>query len=181
MSVKKASRDHVLSQQLDAPLETPADPFPEALQKLGGALNTVLADIFALYLKTKNFHWHMSSPHFHDYQELLAEQSSQIFSMTNPLAERVRKIGGQTLKSIGDIARTQHVLDNDADYVNPLDMLAELLDDNNALAVDLRRVQNLCGVLHDVTTARLIENWIGETERRTRCLLEAGRLETGEN
>jgi starvation-inducible DNA-binding protein len=100
--------------------------------------------------------------------------------MINPLAEHVRKIGGQTLKSIGDIARTQHVLDNDADYVDPLDMLAELLDDNNALAVDLRRVKNLCGVLHDVATARLIENWIGETERRTRCLLEADRLETGE-
>ena len=139
------------------------------------ALNALLADSFALYLKTKNFHWHVSGPHFRDYHLLLDEQAAELFAMTDPIAERVRKIGGQTLRSIGHVARLQRVLDNDTDYVEPSDMLAELCEDNKALTTRLREVHDLCGEYHDVTTASLIENWIDESERRTWFLFEAGR------
>ncbi|TFY97665.1 Dps family protein [Ramlibacter humi] len=158
-----------------APLATRTDLHPGAVAAIGPALNALLADAFALYLKTKNFHWHMSGPHFRDYHLLLDEQASQVFAMTDPLAERVRKIGGMTLHSIGNIARLQRVLDNDADYVEPQDMLAELREDNRAMAAQLREAHDLCDEHRDVASASLIENWIDETERRTWFLFEASR------
>jgi starvation-inducible DNA-binding protein len=158
-----------------AALQTPTSLESNAVHDLSGALNALLADVFALYLKTKNFHWHMSGPHFRDYHLLLDEQSDQIFAMTDDIAERVRKIGGITLHSIGHIARLQRIEDNDADYVTPLDMLAELRDDNKQLAAAMREVHDLCDEHGDVATASLLENWIDETERRTWFLFEAGR------
>src|SRR3989441_9917606 len=127
-----------------APLATPTDLKPNAVRDLAGALNILLADMFGLYMKTKNFHWHMSGPHFRDYHLLLDEQGDQIFATTDAIAERVRKIGGTTLRSIGHIGRLQRVLDNDADYVTPLDMLAELRDDNKQLTAHLRETHGLC-------------------------------------
>jgi starvation-inducible DNA-binding protein len=154
-------------------LDTPTDLKRNAVTDISGALNTLLADVFALYLKTKNFHWHMSGPHFRDYHLLLDEQSEQIFAMTDDIAERVRKIGGVTLRSIGQVARLQRVLDNDADFVTPHDMLAELRDDNKQLAANMRQTHDLCDEHKDVATASLLENWIDETERRTWFLYEA--------
>lgn len=158
-----------------APLQTPSNYDSNAIRDLSGALNALLADTFALYLKTKNFHWHMSGPHFRDYHLLLDEQSDQIFAMTDPLAERVRKIGGTTLHSIGEIARLQRVEDNDAPYVTPQDMLAELRDDNKDVALRMREVHDLCDEKNDVATASLLENWIDEAERRVWFLFEATR------
>ena len=159
----------------DAPLATPTDLGADAVRDISGAMNAILADVFALYLKTKNFHWHMSGPHFRDYHLLLDEQGDQLFAMTDPLAERVRKIGGITLHSIGEIARLQRVEDNDAVYVTPQDMLSELRDDNKDLVGRLREAHDLCDELKDVATASLIENWIDETERRVWFLFEATR------
>jgi starvation-inducible DNA-binding protein len=158
-----------------APLQTPTDLGANATRDVSAALNLMLADVFALYLKTKNFHWHMSGPHFRDYHLLLDEQSDQIFAMTDPIAERVRKIGGQTLRSIGHIARLQRVQDNDAEYVSPLDMLAELREDNKQLAASLRETHGVCDEAEDVASASLIEVWIDEAERRTWFLFEATR------
>jgi starvation-inducible DNA-binding protein len=158
-----------------ASLQTPTDLKSNAVRDLSGALNALLADMFALYLKTKNFHWHMSGPHFRDYHLLLDEHGDQIFATTDDLAERVRKIGGTTLRSIGHIARLQRVLDNDADFVTPLDMLAELRDDNKQLTARLRETHGLCEEHDDVATASLLENWIDEAERRTWFLFEATR------
>jgi len=138
-------------------------------------MNAILADVFALYMKTKNFHWHMSGPHFRDYHLLLDEQADQLFAMTDAIAERVRKVGGTTLRSIGHIARTQRVLDNDAEYVEPEDMLAELREDNQTLAARLREAHGVCEDHNDIATASLIEVWIDETERRTWFLFEASR------
>lgn len=159
----------------DAPLATPTDLTSNATKDISGALNALAADVFALYLKTKNFHWHMSGPHFRDYHLLLDEQADQIFAMTDPLAERVRKIGGLTLRSIGHIGRLQRIADNDADYVTPLDMLAELREDNKTLTTAMREVHSLCDEKSDVATASLLEVWIDEAERRTWFLFEAGR------
>jgi len=159
----------------DAPLETRTDLTPSATKDIAAAMNAILADVFALYVKTKNFHWHMSGHHFRDYHLLLDEHADQLFAMTDVIAERVRKIGGLTLHSIGEIARTQRVLDNDADYVEPLDMLAELADDNKTFAARLREVHNVCDEHRDVATASFIEVWIDETERRTWFLFEATR------
>ena len=156
-------------------LLTPTDLKAAATRDIAGAMNAILADVFALYLKTKNFHWHMSGPHFRDYHLLLDEQADQIFAMTDPIAERVRKIGGTTLRSIGHIARVQRVLDNDATYVEPSDMLAELLEDSKTLATRLREAHGVCDEHGDVATASLIEVWIDETERRTWFLFEASR------
>ncbi len=164
-----------LAQRRDAPLETPTDLGHSATKDIAAAMNAILADVFALYLKTKNFHWHMSGPHFRDYHLLLDEHADQLFAMTDPIAERVRKIGGLTLRSIGQISRTQRVLDNDAEYVEPLDMLAELADDNKTMAARLREAHNVCDEHRDVATASLIEVWIDETERRTWFLFEATR------
>src|SRR5476651_2297018 len=158
-----------------AALGTPTDLKSNATRDLSAALTTLVADMFALYMKTKNFHWHMSGPHFRDYHLLLDEQSDQIYAMTDPIAERIRKLGGSTLRSIGHIARTQRVLDNDAEYVEPLDMLAELCGDNKELAARLREVHNVCDEHRDIASASLIEVWIDETERRTWFLFEAGR------
>jgi starvation-inducible DNA-binding protein len=166
--------DHAKSTRA-APLATPTDLASNAVKDVSGALNILLADVFALYLKTKNFHWHMSGPHFRDYHLLLDEQSDQIFAMTDPLAERVRKIGGTTLRSTGHVARLQRVLDNDADYVTPLDMLAELRDDNKQMAAHMREAHGLCDEHGDVASASLLEVWIDETERRTWFLFEASR------
>ena len=159
----------------EAALATPTDLPAEATRDIAASLNAVLADVFALYMKTKNFHWHMSGPHFRDYHLLLDEQADQLFAMTDPIAERVRKLGEITVRSIGQIARNQRILDNDAVYVEPSDMLAELRDDNKALTSSLRETHGLCDDNHDVGTASLIEVWIDETERRTWFLFESDR------
>ena len=164
-----------LAQRRDAPLATRTDLSREGIKDITGAMNAILADVFALYVKTKNFHWHMSGPHFRDYHLLLDEHAEQLFAMTDPLAERVRKIGGLTLHSIGEIARTQRVLDNDAEYVEPLDMLAELADDNKNLAVRLREAHNVCEEHRDMATTSQIEVWIDEAERRAWFLFETTR------
>jgi len=160
-----------------APLQTPTDLESKAVKEISGALNALLADIFALYVKTKNFHWHMSGPHFRDYHLLLDEQSQQIFATTDPLAERVRKIGGRTLHSIGEIAKMKRVLDNDEEFVTPEDMLAELRDDNKQLAAHMRETHDLCEKHGDVATTSLLEVWIDEAERRTWFLFESTRRE----
>jgi starvation-inducible DNA-binding protein len=159
----------------NAPLATRTDLNAAATRDIAAAMNGILADVFALYIKTKNFHWHMSGPHFRDYHLLLDEQATQLYAMTDPIAERIRKIGGPTLKSIGGIARAQRVLDNDAEYVEPLDMLAELREDSKELAGRLREAHNVCDEHRDIATASLIEVWIDETERRTWFLFEASR------
>jgi starvation-inducible DNA-binding protein len=158
-----------------ATLHTPSDLKPNAVQDLSRALNILLADMFALYLKTKNFHWHMSGPHFRDYHLLLDEQGDQILATTDPIAERIRKIGGTTLHSIGHIGRLQRTTDNDSDFVTPMDMLAELRDDNKQLAANMRETHGLCDEHDDVATASLLEVWIDEAERRTWFLFEATR------
>jgi starvation-inducible DNA-binding protein len=158
-----------------AALDTPTDLKSNAVRDISGALNILLADMFALYLKTKNFHWHVSGPHFRDYHLLLDEQADQIFATTDDIAERVRKIGGTTLRSIGHIGRLQRVLDNDADFVTPLDMLAELREDNKQLVANMRETHDLCGEQNDVASTSLIETWIDEAERRTWFLFEASR------
>jgi starvation-inducible DNA-binding protein len=147
----------------------------QSVKELGGALNAILADCFALYLKTKSFHWHVSGPNFPDYHRLLDEQAGQIFAMTDPIAERVRKLGRQTLHSIGAIARSQRVLDNDALYVPPHEMLAELRDDNRDFMRHLRQVHELAEEVRDIATASLIENWVDECETRYWYLFEATR------
>jgi len=164
-----------LQRRQKAPLVTPTDLTAAATRDIVGAMNAILADVFSLYLKTKNFHWHMSGPHFRDYHLLFDEQADQIYAMTDPIAERVRKLGGTTLRSIGHIARLQRVLDNDAEYVEPSDMLAELREDNKTLAARLREAHNVCEKHRDIATASLIEVWIDETERRTWFLFEASR------
>ncbi len=158
-----------------APLQTPTDLKSNAVRDLSGALNMLLADTFSLYLKTKNFHWHISGPHFRDYHLLLDEHGDQIFAMTDDIAERVRKIGGTTIRSIGHIGRLQRIPDNDADYVTPDDMLAELREDNKRLVTSMRETHDLCDEHGDVATASLLENWIDETERRIWFLFEASR------
>ena len=159
----------------DIPLTVPTDLTRSAVKDIAGAMNAILADVFALYLKTKNFHWHMSGPHFRDYHLLLDEHGDQLYAMTDPIAERIRKLGGLTIKSIGQISRIQRVLDNDADYVDPADMIAELAEDNQTLAARLREAHNVCDEHRDVATASLIEVWIDETERRTWFLTEIKR------
>ena len=156
-------------------LAAPTDLDPKAAKDIAGAMNAVLADVFALYIKTKNFHWHLSGPHFRDYHLLFDEQADQLFAMTDAIAERIRKIGESTIRSIGHIARIQRVLDNDAEYVEPEDMLAELMEDNKTLAVRLREAHNVCEEGRDVATTSLIEVWIDETERRTWFLFEVHR------
>src|SRR6204780_4531813 len=158
-----------------SPLHTPSDLDPEAVKNLTGALNALLADTFALYLKTKNFHWHMSGPNFRDYPLLLDNQADQIYAITDPIAERVRKIGGTTIRSTGHIARLQRLSDNDAEFVTPSTMLAELREDNMRVAAAMRETHELCEKYNDVATASLLEVWIDETERRVWFLYETGR------
>jgi starvation-inducible DNA-binding protein len=164
-----------LKARRSAPLTTPTGLAPAAVKDITGALNALLADTFALYLKTKNFHWHMSGPHFRDYHLLLDEQGEQIFAMTDDVAERVRKIGGGTIKSIGQISRLQRLSDNDAEYVDPMDMIGELVEDNKAFAASMRSAHDLCDEAGDVATTSLLENWIDETERRVWFLFETSR------
>jgi starvation-inducible DNA-binding protein len=158
-----------------APLSTPSALGTNAIRDISTSLTTLLADVFALYFKTKNFHWHMSGSHFRDYHLLLDEQGDQIFAMTDAMAERVRKIGGTTLRSVGHIGRLQRLLDNDAGFVSPSAMLAELRDDNRQLTAYMRETHALCDEHNDVATASLLENWIDETERRTWFLFETAR------
>ena len=158
-----------------APLQTPTDLGDNARRDIAGALNALLADSFALYLKAKNFHWHISGPHFRDYHLLLDEQADQIFATTDVLAERVRKLGQQTLRSIGDISRQQRIADNDAAYVDPQDMLAELRDDNQRFITSMREAHDVCDEHGDVATTSLLEVYIDEAEKRVWFLYEAGR------
>jgi starvation-inducible DNA-binding protein len=158
-----------------APLTTPTTLSENAVHEISRALMPLLSDVFALYLKTKNFHWHMSGPHFRDYHLMLDDQADQIFSMTDAIAERARKLGATTIRSIGQISRCQRVVDNDADYVKPLDMIAELRADNATLTQTMRELHSLCDEAGDVATASLLENWIDESEKRTWFLFECGR------
>jgi starvation-inducible DNA-binding protein len=175
MSAEDSKWQSDLIQRRKGPIVTPTDLGDKAAVDIAAALNLILADVFALYLKTKSFHWHMSGPHFRDYHLMLDEQADQLYEMTDPLAERVRKIGGSTLRSIGHIARTQRIKDNDAEYVDPLDMLAELREDNMTLVAQLREVHGVVDECRDIASASLIENWIDETERRTWFLFESSR------
>jgi starvation-inducible DNA-binding protein len=169
-----AQKTHSNSRQT-SPLSTPTDLSAGGVAAIAGELRSLLADVFALYVKTKNFHWHMSGPHFRDYHLLLDEQSDQIFAMTDDIAERARKIGATSLHSIGDIARHQRLQDNDAEYVAPREMLVELCENNRLLTRSLRATHEVCDEQGDVATASLIENWIDETERRTWFLFEASQ------
>jgi starvation-inducible DNA-binding protein len=158
-----------------APLTTPTTLSKNAVNDISEALRLLLSDAFALYLKTKNFHWHMSGPHFRDYHLMLDDQSDQIFSMTDAIAERARKLGGTTIRSIGQISRLQRIADNDAEFVEPLGMIAELRDDNAILTRHMRETHSVCDEAGDVATASLLENWIDESEKRIWFLFESGR------
>ena len=173
---KSAAEAHIHAQ-----LGTPTDLKADATRDISAALGGLLADVFALYMKTKNFHWHMSGRHFRDYHLLLDEHGDQIFAMTDPIAERARKIGGSTLRSIGHIARQQRIPDNDAEYVEPQDMLAELRENNQQLVASMRAVHDVCDKYGDVATASLLEVWIDETERRVWFLFETTRRAPGAN
>src|ERR1043166_1427371 len=164
-----------LRQRRDAPLATPTDLTRSATKDITAAMNAILADVFALYLKTKNFHWHMSGPHFRDYHLMLDEHAAAIFATTDPLAERVRKLSGTTLRSIGHISKLQSLKDNDAAFVGPNDMLRELMNDNKAVAAAMRKAHEVCDKHEDVASASLLETYIDETERRTWFLFEASR------
>lgn len=163
------------SESVHARLKTPTDLSSEAVSALSKDLNALLANVFALYVKTKNFHWHLSGPQFRDLHLLFDEQAQQVLDMTDEIAERVRKLGGGTIKSIGQIARLQQLKDNDADYVSPREMVKELLQDNRTLTAQLRRVHEVCDKHGDVATASLIENWIDESERRVWFLFETAQ------
>jgi starvation-inducible DNA-binding protein len=171
--VSKAKNDNKISPDLDTPTDMP----PEAVNKISSSLNVLLADAFALYLKTKNFHWHVSGRHFHDYHVMLDEQSEAIFATTDQLAERVRKLGGVTLKSLGQASKLATIEDNDEDYVPPREMLRELMEDNKHMASAMRKAHKLCDDNEDSGTAGLLETFIDETERRTWFLFEASRQE----
>src|SRR6266568_2946355 len=158
-----------------APLATPTTLSEKTVHEISRALMLLLSDVFSLYLKTKNFHWHMSGPHFRDYHLLLDDHADQLFAMTDDIAERVRKIGGTTIRSIGHIARLQRIPDNDADYVTAADMLSELHEDEKALALSMRAVHTLCDDEGDVATASLLENWIDQSQRRIWFLFESTR------
>jgi starvation-inducible DNA-binding protein len=176
MADKKAGATHTRER-----LGTPTGLGADATRDISAGLEKLLADVFALYVKTKNFHWHMSGAHFRDYHLLLDEQSDQIFAMTDPIAERARKIGGNTIRSVGQISRLSRIKDNDADYVDPKDMLAELMEDNGTVVAAMRAVHDVCDEYGDVATASLLENWIDETERRVWFLYESTRGRDGAN
>jgi starvation-inducible DNA-binding protein len=169
-----SSKNELIKRQ-QAPLANPSDIDPLASEDISCALNALLADVFCLYVKTKNFHWHMSGPHFRDYHLLLDEHADQLYAMTDEIAERVRKIGGMTIRSIGNIARLQRIPDNDADYVTPNDMLSELHENEKALVLSMRAVHALCDDSGDVATASLLENWIDQAQRRSWFLFESTR------
>lgn len=175
MATSKADQEKKDAGTANPALRTPSDIKAEATGQIANALNAVLADVFTLYMKTKNFHWHMSGPHFRDYHLLLDDQATELFAMTDPLAERIRKLGGKTLRSIGHVSRLQRIADNDADFVEPSQMLSELCENNRALAAGLREAHEVCDDNRDIASASLIENWIDETEERTWFLFEAVR------
>ena len=164
--MRKSDATQLKRQETDT-FDTPTDLSRDAVLEISNGLRQLLADVFALYIKTKNFHWHMSGPHFRDYHLLLDEQSSQIFAMTDDIAERARKIGGSTLHSVSDIAQHQRLKDNNAEFVNPKDMLIELCTDNQQMTRSLRSTHEVCQQHNDVATTSLIETWVDETERRT--------------
>ena len=168
------SRTELINRQ-KAPLRTPSDIVPEAVMNITGGLNALLADVFVLYMKTKNFHWHMSGPYFRDYHLLLDEHADQIFAMTDEIAERVRKIGGTTIRSIGQVCRLQRLEDNNADFVTPEDMLSELREDEKRLVHIMRALHTLCDEAEDLATASLMENWIDQSQRRNWFLFESTR------
>ena len=172
--MSKATRPEMVARR-EAVLTPHTDIAPDAVKDIAGALTALVADVFTVYVKTKNFHWHMSGPHFRDYHLLLDEQADQLLAMTDDIAERVRKIGGTTLRSIGHIARVKRIPDNDADYVSPKDMLSELWEDNKALVLSMRSAHDLCDEVGDVATASLLENWIDEGQRRAWFLFETTR------
>ena len=172
--MSKATRPELVARR-ETSLTPRTDIAPDAVKDVAGALNALVADVFAVYVKTKNFHWHMSGPHFRDYHLLLDEHGDQLFAMIDDIAERVRKIGGTTLRSIGHIARVKRIADNDADYVTPKDMLSELWEDNKALVLSMRSAHDLCDEVGDVATASLLENWIDEGQRRAWFLFEMTR------
>jgi starvation-inducible DNA-binding protein len=171
----KADLKAELKKRQKAPLNTPSDIDAKSVRDITGALNALLADTFTLYLKTKNFHWHMSGPHFRDYHLLLDDHGDQLYAMTDEIAERVRKVGGTTIRSIGQIARLKRIADNDADYVTPKDMLSELHEDEKAFTLSMRACHSLCDDAGDVATASLLENWIDQSQRRSWFLFEATR------
>lgn len=158
-----------------APMATPSDLDSEAVRNLSGALNALLADVFTMYLKTKNFHWHMSGPHFRDFHLLLDEQAGQLFESTDEIAERVRKIGGTTIRSVGEISRISRIKDNDAAFVDPSDMLSELREDNVVLVLSMKSTHSLCDEAGDLASASLLENWIDQAQRRVWFLFESTR------
>lgn len=172
--MSKATRPEMVARR-EAVLTPHTDIAPDAVKDIAGALTALVADVFTVYVKTKNFHWHMSGPHFRDYHLLLDEHADQLFAMTDDIAERVRKIGGTTLRSIGHIARVKRIPDNEADYVSPEDMLSELWEDNKALVLSMRSAHDLCDEVGDVATASLLENWIDEGQRRAWFLFETTR------
>lgn len=174
-TAKQAGNLKAAKQRRSAPLQTTSDLGADATRDITAELNTLLADTIALYMKTKNFHWHMSGPYFRDYHLLLDEQADQIFATADPIAERVRKIGGTTIRSTGHVARLQRLADNDAEFVTPAGMLAELREDNLRLAGFMRETHELCDKYGDVATASLLEVWIDETERRVWFLFESSR------
>src|SRR6266566_7938077 len=175
MNKSNSKKVSELRQRRDSPLLTPTDLTRSATKDITGVMNAILADVFALYVKTKNFHWHMSGRHFRDYHLLLDEQATQIFAITDTIAERARKIGGTTIRSISDIARNQRLKDNNKEGVSPQEMIGELCEDNQHLTRSLRATHEVCDRHNDVATASLIENWIDETERRTWFLAEITR------
>jgi starvation-inducible DNA-binding protein len=164
-----------LVEQQKAPLATRSDIGLLDVKDITGALNALLADVFSVYIKTKNFHWHMSCPHFRDDHVLLDEHGEQIFSMTDDIAERVRKLGGTTIRSIGHISRPKRIADNDADYVPPMDMLSELREDEHHMVLTMRAVHSLCDDAGDLATASLLEKWIDQSQRRSWFLFESTR------
>lgn len=173
-SNKKFNRAHAVK-DMTSPLKTPSDLSEEACRDISAAMNAMLADTYTLYFKTKNFHWHVSGPHFRDYHLLLDEQAHQIFEMTDAIAERVRKLGGTTLKSLAQITEMQRIEENDADYVTPKDMLSELREDNLSFTASLRETRDLCDEHGDVGSASMLEVWIDESERRSWFLFETTR------
>jgi starvation-inducible DNA-binding protein len=167
--------DNAVAARRKAPLKTPTSLDPAAVRDISAAMNAMLADVFCLFMKTKNFHWHVSGPHFRDYHLLFDEQAAQILAMSDGIAERVRKLGGTTLRSISHISRIKRLADNDAEYVDPQDMLGELRQDNEAIVGSLREIRDLCDERNDAGTLGYLDTWINEGEQRIWFLFEASR------
>ncbi|WP_434777944.1 Dps family protein [Neisseria sp. Ec49-e6-T10] len=176
-----STNTNIIKSFFNRPLATPTDLPPQSAKSIGLMMNAILADVFALYLKTKNFHWHVSGPHFRDYHLLFDQQASELLAMTDEIAERIRKIGQPTLRSIEHIANLQRILNNNAVYVEPSDMLAELREDNQTLTFNLREAHNVTSQFRDIATSSFIENWVDQAERRAWFLFEAARMPDSSN